>query len=1624
MHIIRSVIREYSLDFRVAKPKAAPLAVGPHHIGASTPRARESRTADLVKRGTLPLSPTMADPAEFGSFRAFEVQQQQPLGPTEAHQQPQQQQERSKQDLVDVLTSALQQLSLASRSPSQSATATTTSAQVYKDSLKTVKYPTFDGTRNQAKVNEFLNVFSVLKTLNGLDDTDLVRLVVQHLRGTALLWWLEAAESPKHQQLLSSWENFKSAFRQRFVQWNASTADTQKLLFGLRQQKSARAYFTELREIRMRIHPIPNVLLFNIVYGNVKPHCRAALTRLQQLRSTEDLSLDEIEDVCVREDEAEYARFSAKKTSSFLSQQPSPAARTCPICGEPHVWKSCPQKKPDGCPACGGKCNRIYECPKSFAFKKSNSTKPKEKEHQHSKSNSRKTNINAAASSITSPFIEQLAPQQISISAQVIKTAALINSPKQLVFEGTLSKTPVSFLLDGGADHSILSQQFAMKNGIVIRPLDQPITTKFANGSSETIKFATDPLQLQCQGHRSQLQPLVSSSTSFDLLIGLDWLSKYNPRVDWDMGSLNISDENNIYIWKSTYSDAESHTDGLTIRLCTARQVRTSPTENENYTNYVVTIAQAAEQKPATSLPAAIQKLLQQFPDVQEEPSTLPPNRSHQHGIPLIDDAKPVRKSPYRLQPRELQHLRECIDKWLQKGWIRPSTSSWASPVFFVSKKNGELRLVVDYRGLNAQTQPDKFPLPLIDVVLDKMHGAKIFSRLDLRNGFYQIRMQPSDIFKTSFTTPLGLYEWVVMPMGLINAPASFQRVMTDIFNDLPFVQVYMDDIVVHSSSTQQHSSHLREVFQRLRNNELKLNFEKCTFHVSEIDFLGFHVSDKGILPMPANIKAISSMPNVLTSRTMVRRFLGMANYYAHFVPHFASIASPLHTLTSNTQPFRWHDECSKAVSTIKQLLSQAPVLSIFNPTLSTRITCDASLFGIGAVLEQQHEDGWHPVHYLSRTFSKSERNYPVLDKEWLSIIYAMTKWRHYLHKHFLIRTDHKPLVAILTNSNSDLQDRRARWLSQCLQFSYTVEHIQGKDNNVADVLSRLALSDFPQAIVASVESSSDSSTTPPSPSEPSPFPLALASTANHARAALKSDIIQYRSTDPSYMKIYERLSSPNPAENFTLKDDLIFYEGSRLLIPKHPTLRTRLIAEHHDTAYAGHLGRDRTTEFLSRGFYWPSLKQDVKDYVKTCDICMRSKVIKHPPQPPLSSTTAPTRWHTVSLDILGPFITNSPAAPQANTCILVFVDKLTKMLRLAACPQQLSAEQAARLFIEHVFRHHGLPHRLLSDQGPQFTSTFWKHIFAALRTKVVNTTPYYPQGNGQVERANRTILEGLRAFVNSRKDDWQQYLHLFEFAYNDTVHSATKTTPFFLNYGRHPTTVASLLNPELPQDLYNGDASKFLSDLHSAISTAHECINTANEKAAGSKTSQKPMTFQANDYVLLPSRCFRATRKLDAPYVGPFRIVRQESPYTFQLEGLPPGCSTVWNVRHFKPYYMTSEEHQVYRQQSPPPISEQAPDIFEVDQISDCWKKRDGLYYLVHWKGYPNPTWEPLKNLSGCKESISDFHKSIPYDEVLHSVPPRDRHRLKRPSSDKSLSSNKPTKRTRTSRLALCPLF
>ncbi|KAL8439231.1 hypothetical protein Efla_001315 [Eimeria flavescens] len=551
-----------------------------------------------------------------------------------------------------------------------------------------------------------------------------------------------------------------------------------------------------------------------------------------------------------------------------------------------------------------------------------------------------------------------------------------------------------------------MSRAFALTNGITMHPLDPPIATPFADNSSEVIRSAIEPFQLQCQGHRSFVQPLVSKGLSFDLLVGLDWLQKNNPRVDWDHGSLMLSDSDHCYKWRAVYSDAEFHDASVAIRLCTARQIRPYPAESEAYCNYVSTIQKLEEEAQPQAIP----------PRSRLSFKTSLTSRKSQRANNLASTAETsIRYSPL---PRR-------------------GTCSWASPVFFVSKKNGVLRLVVDYRGLNSQTQPDKFPLPLIAILIDKISKSKVFSRVDLRNGFYQIRMADRDIFKTSVSSPVGLFGWTVMPMVLINAPAS-------------------------SSAS--------------------------------------HISPACVQPLAASVSSILSMPSTFSSRTA----------------------------SSSTQTAA-------------------------------------------------------PTQFLSKTLSKPETNYPFIDKEWLVVIYALTKWRQYLQQRSCIRIAHKPFVSLLWKSSTQLQDRRARWMDLCMQFSFKIERMSGEDNVIAELLSELPEGAETSVAIASARSRQN----PVETHSPAAYALALTASETHARDALMSDIRRHR-PGTLYMKIHSRLSAQQMQDKFSLLDDKVYFCRTRLYIPKQPLLRTRLIAEHHDSCYAGDLGRDRTTKFSPVGSNGP----------------------------------------------------------------------------------------------------------------------------------------------------------------------------------------------------------------------------------------------------------------------------------------------------------------------------------------------------------------------------------------------------------------------------------------------------
>ncbi|GJP69722.1 hypothetical protein CLOP_g722 [Closterium sp. NIES-67] len=433
----------------------------------------------------------------------------------------------------------------------------------------------------------------------------------------------------------------------------------------------------------------------------------------------------------------------------------------------------------------------------------------------------------------------------------------------------------------------------------------------------------------------------------------------------------------------------------------------------------------------ASETPEKIKELLKEFQDILPDdlPNELPPYRTHQHEIVEEPGSKPTFRAPYRLSPTELTDTKKQIEYLLAKGLIRPSTSPYGAPVLFTPKPDGSLRMCIDYQALNKQTIKNKYPIPRIDDLLDQLRGATVFSKLDLRSGYWQIRKADNSIHKTAFRTRYGSYEYLVMPFGLTNAPATFQAEMNHILRPLldECVVVYLDDILIYSRDMKQHVEHLRRVFEILRRERFYVKLSKREFALEKVQFLGHMVSAQGVHVDPKKIEAVRTWKTPKNVKEL-QQFLGFANYYNRFVPQYAKIAAPLTNLLKKNTPYKWEPKHQEAVEQLKQALTSAPVLILPDPERDYVIEADASDLAVGAVLMQDQGNGLQPIAYLSKKLHGAELNYPIHDKEALAIVIAFKAWRCYLEgRRTTVYTDHCSLKYLKTQPN--LSRRQVRWI-------------------------------------------------------------------------------------------------------------------------------------------------------------------------------------------------------------------------------------------------------------------------------------------------------------------------------------------------------------------------------------------------------------------------------------------------------------------------------------------------------------------------------------------------------------------------------------------------------------------
>ena len=1158
-------------------------------------------------------------------------------------------------------------------------------------------------------------------------------------------------------------------------------------------------------------------------------------------------------------------------------------------------------------------------------------------------------------------------------------------------------------LIDSGASSNFISKAFVMKRKLSMRPLQGASTTvRLANGQLERISKCVHG-DLVIDNSSEQITFTVIKLHGYDIILGMPWLAKHDPMIDWKTGRVSLNNDSsmscdNIIREPCRLNDNEqssttpslsclvsslqmkrlSRKRGNEVHLVMVSDVRkesAEPMRNQSeYTKPVASSTVTARDAREVSLHqlgtvqdvnvenvgnVKVKRLINQFADVfpDDLPSGLPPKRDIDHRIELLDGSEPPKSAVYRMSPAELNELKKQLNELLDKKFIQPSKSPFGAPVLFVKKKDGSMRMCVDYRALNKLTKKNSYPLPRVDELLDRLQGARYFSKIDLRSGYHQVRISDGDVEKTAFRTRYGHYEFLVLPFGLTNAPATFMHLMQQVFKEYldEFVIVFLDDILIYSRTEAEHINHIKKVLVKLREHKLYAKMSKCDFFKQSINFLGYVVTKDGITMDSDKVKAITEWPPLNNVRD-VRSFLGLAGYYRRFVKGFSSIAAPLTELLKNEVEFNWGSDQVEAFNKLKQAIISAPILISPDPTKKYVVVTDASGFATGAVLQQDHGNGLQPIAFMSHKMNAAERNYPVHEQELLAIVQALREWRHYLHGcEFDVVTDHNSLKYFM--SQPTLSARQARWSERMQEFHFKVIHRPGKLNEAADALSRRPdhQSNLHNVVNVNIDDS------------------------------LIDDIKVGYANDAACRKLIQQFVENEQKDiSFHMADGII-YKDNRIYVPDVNDIKSKLINEYHDIPMGGHVGIHKTIERLSRNWYWPKMRKDVEEYVRSCVPCQQNKPSHQRPMGLLQPLPIPDkRWQQVTMDL----IVRLPETKNKHDAVFVIVDKLSKMAHYVPTRTDADAPELARLFINNVVKLHGVPESIVSDRDSRFTSTFWRSLWEQFGTKLHMSTAHHPQSDGQSERQNRVLEESLRAYVSPLHDDWDNHLALLEFAHNSSVSASTGKTPFELNYGE---------TPRLPIELINNtnvaSVEQLLTQLKIDIDQAKMNIaNAQRNQQHYANAQRRDVEFNVGDRVWISTVHLskvipEQVNKLRTKFVGPYSIIERVGKVAYKLE-LPPELRRrrihpVFHVSLLKPY-IVSDRFVDRDEPRPPPddIDEDGVERYEVDRI--IGKRVRGrnrtVQYLVLWKGYPEheATWEPAARLKeDAPEAVAEYEEN-----------------------------------------------
>ncbi|GBG77237.1 hypothetical protein CBR_g23565 [Chara braunii] len=935
-----------------------------------------------------------------------------------------------------------------------------------------------------------------------------------------------------------------------------------------------------------------------------------------------------------------------------------------------------------------------------------------------------------------------------------------------------------------GATRNYMSQDFMVHAGLGphVRRKSQPTQVTLADGHThKSIDRCIDVVPVYFAPHASEVVPFNILDTKFEMILGMSWLRSEDHPVNFYRRTVHVSDRNGVLVPCTVPPPHPS----ISCHVVSAASIRGSITR-DGIEEMGVCFLHAL---PPHDIPSTdslsdprITEPLDAYDDVFEAPYGVVPDRPIRHEIILEAGAVPPHGCIYRMSEKELSVLRAQLDDLLEKGWIRPSSSPYGAPVLFVRKKNKDLRLCIDYRKLNAQTVKNADPLPRIDDLLEWLGGAKFFSKLDLKSGYHHLEIRQEDRYKTVFKT----------------------------------------------RSLDEHVEHLHTVLERLRQAKYKANCDKCEFARQELEYLGHYVTPQGIRPLADKIEAIRIWPEP-TNTTDVRSFMGLAGYYQRFITGYSRIAAPMTRLQSPKVPFVFDDDARRSFQALKTAMLMAPVLSIYDPTLPTRVTTDAFGYGIGAVLEQHDSDDWHPVEYFSHKVPPINSLDDERKKELLAFVMAPKRRRHFLlgRRRFTWVTDNNPLTYY--KMQDTVSSTIGRWMYFIDQFDFTPKHLVGLSNLATDALLRR-----PDLCLQMHSHTETSALSHRNISPASPIAQQMTHHAFTFDEELQRHFIRGYESNPDFATLYAQLSLDHlPASHYRIVDGylLLHSRGKDLLcVPRDRRLRTRLLGKYHGSQLARHFGINRSIARLRERFRWPDLITDVTRYCDSCEVCRRSKPCNCNPYGELRPMPIPREPSlSIAMDVTGPF----PRDRLGHDDILTVVDRLSKYTWFLPCKYYITAPELARLLHTGWICSHGVPEDIVSDRDTRFMSAFWTSLMQESDTKMKPSSAPHPQTDGQMERAHQTAQMMLHTLIGQDQKDWVDRLPDIEFAYNTSLHPAIGVTPFELHHGgrkgRHRRCLLPRFRSEVqgivgssPREHAKGSSSHAAASQQTSLAMSH----------------------------------------------------------------------------------------------------------------------------------------------------------------------------------------------------------